>query len=193
MKTVVKIAITSILILLMSACDGGLMTALLLLPDDDDPIYYTTIEREGNLTIVDEERVKECIANYDNLYGTKSYDLSRYDKIEPSVAIFIKYSGKLKEENYITLDIHPLHNKTKKLRAYSYYPCDEKHRIVYLLTDDMLNLLDISDSTNHVTDGVYIESIENDKKLPKDRYIIEITKEELNHALDLKYSKYEQQ
>ncbi len=194
MKTIVKMAITSILVLLMTACDGGLTSALLLMPDDDEnPIYYTTIEREGNLTIVDKERVKECIANYDNHYGTKSHDLSRYDNIEPSVAIFIKYGGKLKEENYISLDIHPLHNKTKKLSAVSYYPCNEKYHIVYLITDDMLNLLDISDSTNHVTDGVYIESIGNDKNLPKDQYIIKITKNELNRALDLKYSKYEQQ
>ncbi len=180
MKKVINIAISALILVLITACCCG-------------GSYYATIERDGNLTVFDKDKVKECVLNYRKNSGNDFYDPLEFNNIKPSVGLYIKYKGELRGGVLINIYVYPEHNKTKKIWSHIELPCDTKNRDIYLITDELLQELNITDDTNHVTDGIFIESVEKDKKYPPEKYIIKITKDELNRALDLKHSQYDQE
>ncbi len=160
----------------MTACGGG--------------SYYVTIEKEGNLTVIDKEKAKEFILHYDQLYGTHTYGDFMVENITPSIGVIIKYQGKIRPPgNLVTVVIYPINNQTKKHISTINNQDITQNTKFYLITDDILKELGLLEGTNYVTDGLYIESYDRaNKDISKDKYVIKLTQAELNNALNLKAS-----
>ncbi len=171
-----KIFLFTLLLILMTACGGGK--------------YSVSIEKEGDLMIIDKAKAKEFLLNYDKLYGKTSipsyYYPGKFDKLKPSIGLIIKYEGKIRlPGNLVNVIIYPIHNQIKKYDDSIFYHDIKPHHAFYIIPDEMLKKLNILDESGHITDGIIIESADQtNKKIPHDKYIIKLSKEELNSVHD---------
>jgi hypothetical protein len=146
--------------------------------DPEHKKYWVTIEKVGSLKVISKEKVS-------SMYG--------YHYNSAMIGILMRYHGKI---NSIDNPLVPypcnkmLEYKEKlsqfayKLNSYMHIVTSDKNESIVLLPKTALVEINILDN-NKANKDLCIESLyQNNKTIPREKYIIKITQEEMNKALE---------